>query len=98
MAVAACVSDMHICPMWSGPTPHVGGPITTIGARTVMLGGRPAAIVGDLAICATGPPAQIIKGSATVMINGQPAARLGDMTSHGGAISGSGCPTVDIGG
>jgi uncharacterized Zn-binding protein involved in type VI secretion len=29
---------------------------------------------------------------------GQPAARVGDMTSHGGAITGPGCPTVLIGG
>ena len=98
MALAACVNDMHTCPMWSGPTPHVGGPITPAGPRTVNLGGRPAAIVGDLAVCATGPPAQIVKGSATVRINGQPAARIGDLTSHGGMISGPGCPTVNIGG
>jgi len=98
MPPAACATDMQTCPMWSGPVPHVGGPITLAGPRTVNLGGRPAAIVGDLAVCATGPPAQIVKGSATVMINGQPAARLGDLTSHGGAIVGPGCPTVNIGG
>lgn len=98
MPPAACVSDMHACPMVTVLVPHVGGPITPAGPRTVNLGGRPAAILGDLAICATGPPAQIVKGSATVLINGQPAARLGDLTSHGGTIVGPGCPTVMIGG
>lgn len=29
---------------------------------------------------------------------GKPAARVGDMTTHGGVITGPGCPTVLIGG
>lgn len=98
MAQAACVGDMHICPMITVLVPHVGGPLTPAGPRTVLIGGRPAAIVGDLAICATGPPAQIVLGSSTVLINGQSAVRVGDVTSHGGTIVGPGCPTVQIGG
>jgi uncharacterized Zn-binding protein involved in type VI secretion len=92
------IGDMHSCPMLTALVPHVGGPIAPTGAHTVVIGGQPAATVGDLAICAAGPPAQIVKGSATVLIDGRPAARLGDLTSHGGVIVGPGCPTVLIGG
>jgi uncharacterized Zn-binding protein involved in type VI secretion len=66
------------------------------GCPTVLIGGVPAARVGDMATC-IGPPDSIIKGSATVMIGGMPAARVGDMTAHGGTIV-VGCPTVMIGG
>jgi uncharacterized Zn-binding protein involved in type VI secretion len=50
-----------------------------------MIGGMPAAVVGDSATC-TGPPDAIVAGSASVMIGGKPAARLGDSTAHGGTI------------
>ena len=88
---------MHTCPMVTpGGTPHVGGPILPPGCTTVMIGGLPAAKVGDMATCA-GPPDTIITGSGTVFICGSPAARMGDSTSHGGTIV-AGCPTVMIGG
>jgi uncharacterized Zn-binding protein involved in type VI secretion len=61
-----------------------------------MIGGMPAAVMGDMLVCA-GPPDTIVMGSATVMIGGRPAARMGDMTAHGGVIM-MGCPTVIIGG
>src|SRR3954453_3784638 len=96
---AARITDMHVCPMVTPavvPVPHVGGPILPPGGVTVLIGGLPAARVGDMAIC-VGPPDTIIKGSATVMIGGKPAARMGDTTSHGGQIV-LGCPTVIIGG
>jgi uncharacterized Zn-binding protein involved in type VI secretion len=96
MPPAARVSDMHTCPMSDGPKPHVGGPILPPGTPTVLIGGLPAACVGDLATCASAPDS-IIKGSATVLIGGKPAARMGDMTAHGGVIV-AGCPTVIIGG
>ncbi len=93
---AARVSDMHTCPMMTGLVPHVGGPIAPPGAPTVLIGNKPAARVGDMAIC-VGPPDTIAKGSATVIIGNMPAARLGDVTVHGGVIvTGSG--TVLIGG
>lgn len=87
---------MHTCPMSDGPKPHVGGPIMPPGCPTVLIGGLPAARMGDMATCA-GPPDVIIMGSATVLIGGQPAARQGDTTAHGGVIV-AGCPTVIIGG
>ena len=74
--------------------PHVGGPILPPGGIPVLIGGMPAARVGDMAVC-VGPPDVIVLGSFTVLIRGQPAARLGDMTAHGGAII-MGFPTVLI--
>lgn len=82
---AARITDMHVCPMVTGPVPHVGGPILPAGEPTVLIGGLPAARVGDMATC-VGPPDTIIAGSGTVLIGGMPAARLGDSTAHGGTI------------
>lgn len=88
---------MHTCPMQNpGPSPHVGGPIMPPGVPTVMIGGMPAATVGNMCTCA-GPPDSIVMGSQTVFIGGQPAARMGDTTAHGGSIV-LGAPTVMIGG
>jgi uncharacterized Zn-binding protein involved in type VI secretion len=92
---AARINDMHVCPMLTGSVPHVGGPILPPGAPTVLIGGMPAALVGDMCIC-TGPPDTIAMGSATVMIAGKPAVRMGDSTAHGGTIV-AGLPTVLIG-
>ena len=96
MPPAARITDMHVCPMVTGVVPHVGGPVLPPGASTVLIGGLPAARVGDMLIC-TGPPDVIVRGSATVLIAGMPAARMGDMTAHGGTVIG-GLPTVLIGG
>lgn len=96
MPPAARLTDMHTCPMTTGPVPHVGGPIIGPGAPTVLIANLPAAVVGDNAVC-VGPPDSIVKGSSTVMIGGKPAARVGDTTAHGGSIV-LGCPTVQIGG
>ena len=96
MPFAARLTDMHICPLVTGTVPHVGGPVLGPGVPTVLIGGLPAACVGDMCIC-TGPPDSIILGSATVLIGGKPAARMGDSTAHGGTII-IGCPTVIIGG
>lgn len=95
MPPAARVTDMHVCPMSTGPVPHVGGPILPPGAPTVLIGGLPAARVGDMATCVGPPDAILPPGSVTVLIGGQPAARMGDMTAHGGSII-LGCPTVII--
>jgi uncharacterized Zn-binding protein involved in type VI secretion len=79
------------------PVPHVGGPLLPPGVPTVLLGGRPAAVMGGMATC-VGPPDSIVLGSATVLISNQPAARVGDMCAHGGTITGPGAATVIIGG
>ncbi|WLD12917.1 PAAR domain-containing protein [Planctellipticum variicoloris] len=97
MPCAARVGDMHTCPMQTPgtpPIPHVGGPVVSCCA-TVLIGGQPAARVGDMLVC-VGPPDSIAMGSMTVLIGGQPAARMGDTTAHGGSVT-VGCPTVMIG-
>ena len=97
MPAAARINDMHTCPMVNpGGSPHVGGPIIGPGCPTVLIGGLPAAVVGDMATC-SGPPDSLVKGSATVMIGGKPAVRMGDITAHGGMVV-AGLPTVLIGG
>ncbi|MFL5297560.1 MAG: PAAR domain-containing protein [Phenylobacterium sp.] len=92
---AARVTDMHVCPMFTGPVPHVGGPILPPCAVTVLTGKLPQARVGDMCTC-VGPPDVIALGSFTVLVMKQPAARLGDLTAHGGSII-LGMPTVLIG-
>ncbi|PYT16343.1 MAG: type VI secretion protein [Acidobacteria bacterium] len=97
--LAARLGDMHTCPMvtpGTPPVPHVGGPILPPCCPTVIIENKPAARVGDMALC-VGPPDSIAMGSTTVIIGGQPAARLGDPTVHGGVIVQS-AMTVMIGG
>jgi uncharacterized Zn-binding protein involved in type VI secretion len=96
MPPAARLGDIHTCPLVDpGPKPHVGGPILPPCEVTVLVGGQPAARVGDKCTCA-GPPDAIAGGSPTVLIGSQPAARQFDITVHGGVIT-AGCPTVIIG-
>ena len=95
-APAARVGDM---------TAH-GGVIIPPGCPTVLIGGQPAARIGDMHTCPmvtgvvphVGGP--ITMGSATVLIGNQPAARVGDIATCTGppdTIIPPGCPTVIIG-
>ena len=93
---AARVGDMTV----------TGDPITGPGVATVLIGGMPAAVVGDLISGATLIGA-ITMGSMTVLIQNRPAARVTSMASGAHAITGvpltstvgpPGCPTVLIGG
>lgn len=91
MANAARILDM---------TTHVGivaGP----GCATVLIGGMPAAIVGDLHTCKIStnlphPPTPFMQGSTSVFIGNMPALRVGDVAGCGAVII-SGCPSVVIG-
>jgi uncharacterized Zn-binding protein involved in type VI secretion len=97
MPAAARAGDNHSCPMANpNGSPHTGGPILPPGDPTVLIGGQPAAVMGDKCTCA-GPPDSIILASVTVLIGGKGAARQGDLTAHGGSIT-AGCATVIIGG
>jgi uncharacterized Zn-binding protein involved in type VI secretion len=89
MAFAARVTDMIV----STATMGVPTPIIPPGAPTVLIGGVPAARMGD----SCGADA-IVLGSMTVTIGGVPAARVGDPTGGGGSVMGPGAPTVMIGG
>jgi uncharacterized Zn-binding protein involved in type VI secretion len=59
------VADFHACPLFNGPSPHVGG-VVTPGSATVLIGGMPAARQGDTV--AEGPPNAILLGEVTVLI------------------------------
>ncbi|HEX8545416.1 MAG TPA: PAAR domain-containing protein [Cytophagaceae bacterium] len=82
----ATVTSMHVCPMCTGPVPHVGGPIIGPGASNVLINGKPAALMGDMCTC-VGPPDMLIMGNPLVKINGMAVACVGDMTAHGGVIT-----------
>lgn len=89
---AARMLDNHVCPMVDVLVPHVGGPLMGPGAPTIIIGGMPAACMGDMAIC-VGPPDLVADGSPTVLLEGRPAARMMDECAHGGMIM-TGFPTV----
>ena len=84
------------------PSGHPGM-ITGPGVPNVLIGGLPAAVLGDLHTCAMPPtagphpPSPMVKGSATVLIGGRPAVRMGDMSGCGAPII-LGHPTVLVGG
>ena len=58
--------DVHACPLFDGPKPHVGG-VVALGSVTVTIGGFPAARQGDLVTEASAPNA-IALGAPTVTI------------------------------
>ncbi|MCK5087978.1 MAG: PAAR domain-containing protein [Melioribacteraceae bacterium] len=92
MPPAARVTDLSV---------H-GGVVTGPGVATVLIGGMPAAVMGDLHTCPIPPPVHVptvspfTMGSATVLIGGVPALRVGDVCACG-ASPAVGCPTVIIG-
>jgi uncharacterized Zn-binding protein involved in type VI secretion len=92
MPAAACVGDLS----------NHGGTITGPGVATVLIGGKPAAVVGDMHACVLPPSGHqptvspFPMGSATVLIGGRPALRVGDSCLCG-ASAAVGSPTVMIG-
>lgn len=83
------------------PTAHPGV-ITGPGVAAVLIGGMPAAVLGDLHTCSfpgtpPHPPTPFPLGSKTVLIGGRPALRMGDVSGCGAPII-AGAPTVQIGG
>ena len=89
MFPAARVTDLIV----STATLGVPTPILPPGAPTVLIGGFPAARMGD-----TCGADAIVKGSMTVLVGGLPAARAADLTAAGGAIMPPCALTVLIGG
>lgn len=59
-------TDTHTCPLSHGPSPHVGG-MVALGSTSVLIGGMPAARMGD-SIVEAGVPNAIAIGDATVLI------------------------------
>lgn len=89
MFPAARITDQIV----STATQGAPMPIIPPGTPTVLVGGLPAAGLGDG--CGVDV---VVKGSATVMIGGKPAARVTDTTAAGGIVMPPGEPTVLIGG
>ena len=93
MAAAARVGDLS----------NHGGTVVGPGIPTVLIGGMPAAVMGDSHACVIPSPpphppsSPFVIGSATVMIGGKPALRTTDVCACG-AMPVVGCPTVMIGG
>ncbi|MBU2950778.1 PAAR domain-containing protein [Tamlana agarivorans] len=91
---AATLGSHHTCPMCSGTTPHVGGPIIK-GEVNVLFNGKPVATMGSMCTC-NGGPDTVITGNPSVLVNGKPIACLGDSTAHGGVIV-TGEPNIMVG-
>ena len=81
-----------------------GGAVTS-GNPTVLIGGQPAATMGDLHVCPLCSPGPhvggpVMVGAPTVLIGGRPAARVGDPCACAAPapdVIVSGCPTVLVG-
>ena len=86
-----------------GDVTNHGGTVVGPGVPTVLIGGMPAAVMGDNHACIIPPntghlPSSVFPiGSTTVMIGGKPALRTTDACLCG-ALAAVGCPTVIIGG
>jgi uncharacterized Zn-binding protein involved in type VI secretion len=85
-----------------GDTTNHGGTVIGPGCATVLIGGMPAALMGDNHVCPIPPNTGHITtspftiGSTTVMINNKPALRAGDVCACGASVA-VGEPTVMIG-
>jgi uncharacterized Zn-binding protein involved in type VI secretion len=91
MAFAVCIGD----------TSTHGGTIAGPGSATVMISGKPAAVLGDTHVCSLPPQGHPLTvsvfpaGSATVLFGGVPALRTTD-TCLCGAMAALGQPTVTV--
>ena len=93
---AARLTDMHVCPLVNGIVPHVGGPIIGPGVPNVLIGGLPASVVGDQAIC-VGPPDTVLMGANNVLVSNRPLSlTISSTLSHGGSKIVMGCFTVMV--
>lgn len=80
------------------------GGVIVVGCPTVLIGGKPAARVGDMHTCPMVNPGPVPHvggpilppGSPMVLIGGMPAAKVGDMATCVGPPDtiAVGCPTV----
>ena len=85
-----------------GDTTTHGGTIVGPGCSTVLIGGMPASVAGDMHVCSLPPnthqptASAFPSGSTTVLIGGMPAVRTTDSCICG-AMAAVGSPTVTIG-
>lgn len=84
-----------------GDTTVHGGTVVGPGVSTVLIGGMPAAVLGDMHACVIPSPpphppsTPFVAGSATVLIQGRSALRAGDPCVCGASVA-VGDPTVVI--
>jgi uncharacterized Zn-binding protein involved in type VI secretion len=86
-----------------GDTTATGDTITGPGVATVLIGGMPAAVMGDL-VAGNACTGAITVGSPTVLIGGRPAARVTSQVTGANpytgvpvtTVVGVGAPTVLI--
>lgn len=87
-----------------GDTTASGDAITGPGVPTVLIGGMPAAVMGD-SVSGAACSGAIVMGSPTVLIGGRPAARMTSNVAGVNPVTGvpvstvvmMGAPTVMIG-
>lgn len=76
-----------------GDTTATGDTITGPGVATVLIGGMPAAVMGDL-VAGNACTGAITVGSPTVLIGGRPAARVTSQVT--GANPYTGVPVTTV--
>lgn len=88
MMPASRIGDLHVCPMATGPVPHVGGPFI-LGSPTVLVGMMPQSRVTDTLTC-VGPPDVAIMGCETVLVGmsgaGGAAGAAGGISAMGASV------------
>lgn len=84
---ASRIGDLHVCPMATGPVPHVGGPFI-LGSPTVLVGNMPQSRITDQLTC-VGPPDVAMKGCETVLVG---MAGAGGMAGAAGGAAAMGVP------
>lgn len=87
---ASRIGDMHTCPAFDGPVPHVGGPLI-LGSPTVLVGDMPQSRETDELTC-VGPPDVVMRGCETVLVGMAGGGGAGGAMS-GIAAMGVGVPT-----
>lgn len=80
---AACISHNHLCPI----PYHVGGNILPRLKHTILIGGKPAARVGDKLLCVGGGQDEITSGSNTLFLGDHYKSFLPKKLAHNLEIS-----------
>jgi uncharacterized Zn-binding protein involved in type VI secretion len=84
-----------------GDTTVHGGTVVGPGVATVLVGGMPAAVMGDMHACSIPPPSHVpvtpfTAASSTVLVSGRGMLRAGDSCGCGASVA-VGSPTVMVG-
>lgn len=83
--MAVTLGMMHVCPMATGPIPHVGGPLL-LGDPSFLVGGCPTGFLGCPVLC-IGPPDVAMGTPINLIMGGAPMTDIEFPTAHGGVWS-----------